>query len=126
VGVPLATIAKISKVGGKKGNSDNANSIKIICKDLRILKFGFDQEVKHSRRDFITKVTACLPTSPEQVFAYNFMFNFDDLELDGWNLYDPIEDFKRMNIPNAKWRISDINTNYQISHSYPQKVCDLK
>jgi hypothetical protein len=39
--------------------------------------------------------------------------------LDGWNLYDPVSEFKRMGIPDASWRLTNINADYEVCSTYP-------
>lgn len=39
--------------------------------------------------------------------------------LDGWNIYDPVIEFKRMGIPDAAWRISNVNADYEVCPTYP-------
>jgi hypothetical protein len=36
-----------------------------------------------------------------------------------WNLYDPKIEYRRQGIPNDKWRITEVNKNYELSESYP-------
>lgn len=37
----------------------------------------------------------------------------------GWTLYDPIEEFRRMGIPDWLWTLSSINCEYKLCSSYP-------
>lgn len=123
--IPLATIQSVRKIGGKHGSSESAYSIKFYCKDLRRLQFAFPK-VKHTRRNFVKKLMSFLPDSHEQLFAYTFGPSFAtkfDPNFNGWAIYDPVVDLLRMKLPNAQWRISGVNEEYQLSATYPQKVC---
>lgn len=38
---------------------------------------------------------------------------------DGWSLYNPEKEFKRMNIPDDNWRITHANSSYELCDTYP-------
>jgi hypothetical protein len=40
----------------------------------------------------------------------------------GWNVYSPHAEFARMGIPDALWRISDVNSEYELCSTYPAVV----
>ena len=40
----------------------------------------------------------------------------------GWHVYDPHTEFARMGIPDALWRLSDINSDYELCSTYPSVV----
>jgi len=42
----------------------------------------------------------------------------DQLEI-GWTIYEPEEEFKRMNIPDEHWRLTNLNLSYQLCSTYP-------
>jgi hypothetical protein len=70
----------------------------------------------------VKKLMDCLPNSPDHLFAFQFRPNFN-VDFDGWGLYDPVVDFQRLELPNAQWKIAEINLDYALSATYPQKVC---
>ena len=39
--------------------------------------------------------------------------------VDGWSVYEPLAEFKRMNLPNESWRITKINDKYKLCDTYP-------
>jgi protein-arginine kinase activator protein McsA len=45
--------------------------------------------------------------------SYRSCFN------DGWNIYDPEKEFKRMSIPDKYWRITHANSSYEVCDTYP-------
>jgi hypothetical protein len=53
------------------------------------------------------------------LFAFQFVPKFQT-SFDGWRIYDAIEDFKRMGIPNSQYRIATINEKFTLSSTYPQ------
>lgn len=40
----------------------------------------------------------------------------------GWHVYSPHDEFARMGIPDALWRISDANSDYELCSTYPAVV----
>ncbi len=100
--------------------------LEMICKDLRILRFGFATD------EMCKRASMCLeqyvfPNKDDYLFAFD---HFRDIkkrgippEMDGWNLYDPLQEFKRMGLPNADFRITDANRNYELCSTYPAVLC---
>lgn len=39
--------------------------------------------------------------------------------VDGWSVYEPLAEFKRMHLPNDSWRITKINDKYKLCDTYP-------
>ncbi|XP_044039472.1 myotubularin isoform X5 [Siniperca chuatsi] len=50
------------------------------------------------------------------LFAYVTQEKYEE---NGWNVYKPIEEFRRQGLPNNKWRITFINKNYELCDTYP-------
>lgn len=38
---------------------------------------------------------------------------------EGWKIYDPVQEFRRMGIPDDKWRVSEVNAEYELCPTYP-------
>lgn len=98
-------------------------------KDLRQLIFLVTTE--QDLRNVIDAVTAfSTPGNPTLLFAFK---HFDAIrasaqlqEPDGWNIYDPLQEYTRMGIeteiipnPSSPWRVSNLNRDYQLCSSYP-------
>jgi myotubularin-related protein 1/2 len=50
-----------------------------------------------------------------------FAFVFKDrYPVEGWNVYNPVSELKRLGLPNESWKISKINDQYQICDTYPR------
>ncbi|KAL1491072.1 hypothetical protein ABEB36_011725 [Hypothenemus hampei] len=117
IDVPLGTVSRIEKVGGQSSRGENAYGIEIFCKDMRNLRFAHKQE-NHSRRTVFEKL---------QMYAFPFSFKlkpfaFQYQELfseNGWTVYEPIAELKRMGVNNDMWKITKINEHYSICDSYP-------
>lgn len=90
--------------------------VKIYGKDLQVILFAFKDQQTCVR--FLARLSS-LSFGKEEAFAYSFQYH---TSFDGWSIYNPQEDFKRMNVPNSQWRITKINENFELSKSYPQLV----
>jgi len=115
--VPLTTLSKLKK-------SKQTKVIEMHCKDLRLLVFSLVR-TKDSRSQFMAELLQCIPQDPESFFAFHFKSSTVQITTNlasGWHLYDALEDFNRMGIPNQSWRITEINTEFQLSSSYPSKI----
>ena len=102
-----------------KYNPDTrVTSIKL--KDYRSFKF------KSKNDEFFKKVNF-IPQSRIDFFKYAFLYNVTIKEknnkypIDGWNLYNPIKEFERQQIPYGmdSFRISQININFKLCETYP-------
>ena len=51
------------------------------------------------------------------LFAYLYK---DRYAVDGWSVYNPVNELKRLGLPNESWRISRANDQYQICDTYPR------
>lgn len=40
----------------------------------------------------------------------------------GWCAYNPLDEFKRMGVPNEQWRMTSCNSSYQMCTTYPQQL----
>ncbi|XP_064636835.1 myotubularin-related protein 2-like isoform X2 [Lineus longissimus] len=118
--VPLGAVSRVEKVGGSMSRGENSYGIEIFCKDMRNLRFAHKQE-NHSRRQVFEKLTqyAFPITNKVPMFAFEFK---EEYEENGWSVYDPIKEFKRMGLPNESWRVSRANENYEVCDTYPAIV----
>lgn len=117
VDVPLGVVSRIEKVGGASSRGENAYGIEVFCKDMRNLRFAHKQE-NHSRRDVFEKLQQyAFPLSHKiKLFAFEYAGVFTE---NGWCVYEPIAELKRMGVNNDMWRITKINENYEVCDSYP-------
>ncbi|MFH4974037.1 hypothetical protein AB6A40_000746 [Gnathostoma spinigerum] len=116
--VPLGCISKIEKIGYSKiSRGEDSYGLELTCKDMRNIRFTH-QQINHSRRPlyenlcrFVFPVTNKLPffaTVYKPVFAW-----------DGWELFDTVKEFHRMNVPNETWCLTKINDLYEFADTYP-------
>lgn len=117
VEVPLGVVSRIEKVGGASSRGENSYGIEVFCKDMRNLRFAHKQE-NHSRRDVFEKLQQhSFPLSHKlPLFAFEYSETFAE---NGWNVYEPIAELKRMGVNNDMWKISKINDSYSLCDSYP-------
>ncbi|KAJ8935945.1 hypothetical protein NQ314_012567 [Rhamnusium bicolor] len=117
VEVPLGVVSRIEKVGGASSRGENAYGIEVFCKDMRNLRFAHKQE-NHSRRNVFEKLQMfAFPLSHKlKLFAFEYSESFPE---NGWAVYEPIAELKRMGVNNDMWKISKINEQYDICDSYP-------
>ncbi|XP_068628690.1 myotubularin-related protein 2 [Battus philenor] len=115
--VPLGVVSRIEKVGGASSKGENSYGIEVFCKDMRNLRFAHKQE-NHSRRGIFEKLQQlAFPLSHRlPLFAFSYSENFPE---DGWHVYEPIAELRRMGVNNDMWRITRINDKYEICDSYP-------
>lgn len=93
----------------------NSSTIRIRCKDFCFLAFKFQSdEVAKDVFDSIMKLT-CVPSINK---LYAFMYKPFSIEktINGWDLYNPLNEFRRMGVlkPGSRWRISEINSDYKV------------
>ncbi|XP_075986868.1 phosphatidylinositol-3-phosphate phosphatase [Anticarsia gemmatalis] len=115
--VPLGVVSRIEKVGGASSKGENSYGIEIFCKDMRNLRFAHKQE-NHSRRGIFEKLQQlAFPLSHRlPLFAFSYSESFPE---DGWHVYEPIAELRRMGVNNDMWRITRINDKYEVCDSYP-------
>lgn len=141
--LPLATIAKIEP--GKKKDSDGKKYlIDFVCKDFRTVQFYFhDKSIRNRLHGLLNDRNLAFPGNVERLFAFFYKperymaegsggQDYGDSNetataeeevepkiFDGWNVYVPNEEFARQGVPNSKWRVTEINSNYEYCESYP-------
>ncbi|OWJ99629.1 hypothetical protein Celaphus_00009605, partial [Cervus elaphus hippelaphus] len=50
------------------------------------------------------------------IFAF---LNEEKFNVDGWTVYNPVEEYRRQGLPNHHWRITFINKCYKLCDTYP-------
>ncbi|KAJ8276162.1 hypothetical protein COCON_G00079140 [Conger conger] len=115
--VPLGTISRVEKMGGASSRGENSYGLDITCKDMRNLRFALKQE-GHSRRDiFEILFRHAFPLSHGMpLFAFQSQEKF---QVNGWNVYEPVQEFRRQGLPNDRWRITFANEHYDLCDTYP-------
>ncbi|XP_067842478.1 myotubularin-related protein 2 [Heptranchias perlo] len=115
--VPLGVISRVEKIGGASSRGENSYGLEIFCKDVRTIRFAHKQEGHTRRSIFENLMKYAFPINNNlPLFAYEYSEIFPE---DGWKVYDPITEYKRMGLPNESWKLSRINDNYELCDTYP-------
>uniref|UniRef100_A0A8C9GV05 Myotubularin n=1 Tax=Piliocolobus tephrosceles TaxID=591936 RepID=A0A8C9GV05_9PRIM len=56
------------------------------------------------------------PVAHRPLFAF---LNEEKFNVDGWTVYNPVEEYRRQGLPNHHWRITFINKCYELCDTYP-------
>uniref|UniRef100_A0A8C9FE12 phosphatidylinositol-3,5-bisphosphate 3-phosphatase n=1 Tax=Pavo cristatus TaxID=9049 RepID=A0A8C9FE12_PAVCR len=116
VDVPLGVISRVEKIG-VQSHGDNSCGIEIVCKDMRNLRLAYKQEEQNRLEIFENIVTHAFPVSNGlPLFAFSYKEKF---AVNGWKVYDPMSEYKRQGLPNESWKISKINSTYELCDTYP-------
>ncbi|KAK0424535.1 hypothetical protein QR680_008714 [Steinernema hermaphroditum] len=116
--VPLGFISRVEKIGHSNvSRGEDSYGIQLTCKDMRNIRFTSPQ-ANHSRRalfDVLQKYS--FPVSHKMpLFASVYTAVY---RRNGWDLFDPVREFKRMGVPNDVWVITRINERYEFADTYP-------
>uniref|UniRef100_A0A0N5BTJ5 Myotubularin phosphatase domain-containing protein n=1 Tax=Strongyloides papillosus TaxID=174720 RepID=A0A0N5BTJ5_STREA len=123
--IPLGYIWSVEEITNPLNEQNMTNEtphISILCKDVRIVKFYFENKLRSGKKNFLSVISKSLHLSIIELshFAFNYRDKFNN---NGWNLYDPLKEYERLGIPNQLWMLSDFNRNYSICESYPGVLC---
>uniref|UniRef100_A0A1A7WX63 Phosphatidylinositol-3,5-bisphosphate 3-phosphatase MTMR2 n=1 Tax=Iconisemion striatum TaxID=60296 RepID=A0A1A7WX63_9TELE len=118
LGLPLGVVSRVEKIG----NSTRGDiSYGVVCKDMRNLRFAHKQ-IEDTLRKSIFEVLMkfAFPVSNGlQIFAFEYGQVFPE---NGWKVYDPLSEYKRLGIPNESWRITKVNDHYELCDTYPSTL----
>lgn len=120
--VPLGVISRVEKIGHSNvSRGEDAYGLEIICKDMRNIKLSSRQE-NHSRRPLFEALQKfAFPISNKMNF-FAFSNISQKFNYNGWNVYDPVRELRRMRVPNDTWVISRINQNHAFAETYPAVI----
>eukprot|EP01117_Protostelium_nocturnum_P008288 TRINITY_DN2959_c0_g1_i3.p1 TRINITY_DN2959_c0_g1~~TRINITY_DN2959_c0_g1_i3.p1 ORF type:complete len:860 (+),score=334.69 TRINITY_DN2959_c0_g1_i3:58-2637(+) len=121
--IPLTTIKEVRKIKKTKVQVStivNYKAFEIVSKDLRriILVYGKNQQVN---ANIVQDIIEAIPKNQQQLFAFSFPAFSDSLpqNFNGWEVYNVVQDYVRLGIPDFKWRISNVNEDLKMSNTYP-------
>ena len=115
IAMPLSTIEKIVMEPPR----GQLHIVDLHGKDGRVVRFGFGSS-NFAKRAFDTLNVYVFPNDDTLLFAFYYKLKHPvPPHLNGWNLYNPIAEFKRLGIPNRGLRICSANKDYHLSTSYP-------
>lgn len=104
--------------------SGRDSSIRIGGRDFYFITLLFsDNKSAQDAFNFI-RTRTCRLGSIEKLYAFNYKIHPKERPIRGWEIYDPKKEFRRQGIgeklPDRGWRITDVNTNYAFSETYPE------
>lgn len=100
--------------------STRGSPLKLQCKTFQTLTFVIPKE-KDCQDVYDSLMFFSQPSSVESLYA--FSYSPQSLGLDqknGWDVFDPVAEFKRQGVPNENWKASDANEDYRICETYPR------
>lgn len=117
IDLPLGFVSRIEKIGGSTSKGENSYGIEVTCKDIRNYRFAHSRE-NHSRRDVFEKLQQyAFPLSNKlSLFAFDYKEKYP---INGWQVYEPIAEYKRLGSITETWKITKINENFELCDSYP-------
>lgn len=117
IDLPLGFVSRIEKVGGTTSKGENSYGIEITCKDMRNYRFAHRRE-NHSRRDVFEKLQQYAFPLNNKLTLFAFEYK-DKYPVNGWQVYEPIAEYKRLGSITETWKITKINENYELCDTYP-------
>ena len=100
--------------------STRGSPLKLQCKTFQTLTFVIPKE-KDCQDVYDALVFFSQPATVEDLYAFSYSPQSLSLEQkDGWDVFDPIVEFKRQGVPNENWKASDANEEYRICETYPK------
>lgn len=131
VSVPLGTIARVEKdkmrgTAQVMSGNEVTMCITLYCKDLRVIRYGFDAS-DTCKNAYNVLQQYVFPSKIDYMFAFYYKLSEPVPDnLDGWKLFDPEREFKRMGLPNDIYHLSEINKNYDLCSTYPSVLCTFR
>uniref|UniRef100_A0AAQ4PA51 Myotubularin n=1 Tax=Gasterosteus aculeatus aculeatus TaxID=481459 RepID=A0AAQ4PA51_GASAC len=114
--VPLGAICRVEKMGGASSRGENSYGLEITCKVGVGVGGGLARFI-HSYIYIYNRVCVfSFSPSVQPLFAYMSQEKYGE---NGWNIYKPMDEFRRQGLPNSKWRVTFINNNYEVCDTYP-------
>ncbi|PRP88274.1 myotubularin-related protein 2 isoform 1 [Planoprotostelium fungivorum] len=117
--IPLCNIRDVRRYKRTKNSRaelpSSLNAVEIICKDLRSLVICAGKGSTVSAK-FVRDIIDAIPACQEKLFAFHWKHKFEGR---GWSVYNATEEYKRLGLPNGKWRITRVNEEFKMSASYP-------
>ncbi|KAI9796947.1 MAG: hypothetical protein M1833_005893 [Piccolia ochrophora] len=100
-----------------------SSSIRLRCRDFTFVTFHFAED--KAARDVYDSIRAltCKLGRIEKLYAFSYRPLPPEKDVNGWNLYDPAQEWRRMGVGDdggdSGWRITRINMDYKFSPTYP-------
>eukprot|EP01117_Protostelium_nocturnum_P009412 TRINITY_DN3357_c0_g2_i3.p1 TRINITY_DN3357_c0_g2~~TRINITY_DN3357_c0_g2_i3.p1 ORF type:complete len:545 (-),score=142.62 TRINITY_DN3357_c0_g2_i3:1019-2653(-) len=115
--VPFMLIESLKR----KVITTESHEMKLKLKDLRQLRIKLQGRELDKIYNILCSYLQINSVDP-RLFAFHFKMHISK-KYEGWKAYDCIQEYQRMNIPNADWKISSINAEYLLCATYPKLIC---
>ncbi|TPP60559.1 Myotubularin protein 2 [Fasciola gigantica] len=120
--IPLGVIQTIEQKHAQTGSRTGGLGLYIMCKDLRDIKLMLTDNARASLFYDQLRAYAFPSISRQPLFAYVFgekclaekVYHFN-----GWDVYDPEDEYHRQNIFTNGWKVTKVNADYRLSDTYP-------
>ncbi|GAB5364173.1 hypothetical protein AAMO2058_000946200 [Amorphochlora amoebiformis] len=118
--IPLGEIERIDvKENRYRRKGQPPLWLEIGCKGVRVVRFGFlDENECEKARQLL-----CAFVFTDVEFAFSFAYELTKPIPpggDGWHIYNPIQEYKRLGLPDTSFRLSEVNQEYKMCSSYPK------
>ncbi|KAJ5219090.1 uncharacterized protein N7498_001189 [Penicillium cinerascens] len=106
------------------GASRQLSSIRLRCRDFTFVCFYFINEQKAREVYDAIRQWTCKSGRLDKLYAFSYQPPPPEKEINGWELYDPRKEWERQGLlkENSGWRVSEINTDYGFSPTYPALI----
>ncbi|KAJ5279003.1 hypothetical protein N7478_004375 [Penicillium angulare] len=104
--------------------SRQLSSIRLRCRDFTFVCFYFTNEQKAREVFDGIKQWTCKSGRLDKLYAFSYQPPPPEKEFNGWDLYNPRQEWVRQGAlkENSGWRISEVNTDYSFSPTYPALI----
>ncbi|XP_078513233.1 phosphatidylinositol-3,5-bisphosphate 3-phosphatase MTMR6 isoform X2 [Lissotriton helveticus] len=94
----------------------------IQCKNFRVLHFVVPRE-RDCHDIYNSLLQLSRPAQYSDLYAFSYNPKQSEMErLEGWQLIELSEEYRRMGVPNSDWQLSDANRDYKICETYPREL----
>uniref|UniRef100_A0AAQ4QEA9 Myotubularin related protein 1a n=1 Tax=Gasterosteus aculeatus aculeatus TaxID=481459 RepID=A0AAQ4QEA9_GASAC len=96
-------------------------TIPVVClclwhQDMRSPRFAYKTEESHPDVVELLSKHAFPLSHSLPLFAFLYKEQFP---VDGWKVYEPTAEYRRLGLPNESWAFSKMNSNYELCDTYP-------
>lgn len=107
----------------KKKQLNNYNII-ITTKDNRLIKLKLESDKSTLHHSLLLRAFPKKSNNEFYIFAQEYAKaeKYKNIKIDGWSIYNIDEEFKRQNLDRERFTISDLNKNFNLCQTYPEKL----
>lgn len=126
--VPFFLISKLEKFDERAVTNFETGAIifqyyfEINTKDNRTMKFCVESTKNKFFETLYSRVFLKKNNIEYMIYAmaYAKCDKFRNIQIDGWNIYNTESEFKRQNLDEERFVLSDINKNFEVCQTYPE------